>query len=223
MSKVLVWIGGAALLALALMPARDAASTAALPRVDVGVVSQSLSFEDMARSSDLILDAQVSRISPTLWNQDGGAYWEETVVDSAGLETIQVALPYYEVELVAGRAIVDTQGLAAATDQPLVLTIVGMSPMDAAQESDEGVMVFGLGEAALSPGQNGIFFVQQGSLAWRDGQRQVLRPTGAPAQSYLSTNPDGQVFNPAAGIAPTGMVDLVDQIRELRGEAGETR
>jgi hypothetical protein len=223
MSKLLVWVCGAALLALALMPQRNDVSTVADERVDVGVVHQTLSFEDMVRGSDIILDARIARISPTLWNQDGGAYWEETVVDSAGLETIQVGLPYYEVELDAGQTIIDAQGLAAATDQPLVLTIVGMSPMDKAHDGDAGVMVFGLGESALAEGQQGLFFVQQSSLAWRDGERQVLRPTGAPAQSYLATKADGQLFNPAAEIAPSSQDEIVSRILAIRGGAGETR
>ena len=129
-TQPLTWILGLAAIALSAFAWLGAPAADPAERVDVDVAYQSASFEQLARDSNVVASGQVVRISPTRWNQDDGTYWERTLTDAAGLETIEVALPYYQIEIAPERFVVDAGGGLSADGGPLTLTVVGMSPLD---------------------------------------------------------------------------------------------
>ncbi len=227
------WLAGtvtiASLLVLglaALVPAPER-SLARLPQdpaglpADVDVAYQALTFDQMARQSGAILAGQVTRISPTLWNQDGGEYWEETITDAAGLQTLDHALPYYEIELAVSEPIVDAIGLDARirAGQPIVLTVIGMSPRqdpDTAAASADA-MVVADGDTRLHVGDAIVAFARPTRMAWRDGSRAILAPMGAPAQSAVRVGP-ADVSSDGIPSDDTMALDaLKDQILAARG------
>ena len=220
----LTWILGLAVIALSAFAWRGAPAAGQPERVDVDVAYQSASFEQLALESSVIASGQVTRISPTRWNQDDGTYWERTITDAAGLETIEVALPYYQIEIAPERFVVDGGSGPSADGGRLTLTVVGMSPIDDPDGSGTGLAVSeqSLEQTALGEGDRVLFFASPMEIDWLGGSRKVLGPTGAPGQSFLGLAPDGRFASPAAGVAPAALDDLAARILSLRGEGGAT-
>ena len=106
--RTLVW-AGFALAAVVVAAAGWQLGGAALAsrggpeQVTADVSYQSLPFAEMARAAELVVAGQVTAVSETRWNQDSGAFWEESNIDAQGLETVDSALPYYEVTVLADR------------------------------------------------------------------------------------------------------------------------
>jgi hypothetical protein len=187
--------------------------------LDVDVTYQALSFDQMATQAGAILAGRVTRISPTLWNQDSGEYWEEVTVDAAGLETSNGALPYYEIELEVSDPIVDTLGLDAqiGAGQPVVLTVIGMNPDE---DPDTAVGVAAMtsmdGEARLRVGDSVVAFAEPTRMTWRSGTRPILAPMGAPEQGLHRLGKPGAVDSASQADSLTTLDQLKAQVTTAR-------
>lgn len=221
-TQPLTWILGLAAIALSAFAWLGAPAADPAERIDVDVAYQSASFEQLARESNVVASGQVVRISPTRWNQDDGTYWERTLTDAAGLETIEVALPYYQIEIAPERFVVDAGGGLSADGGPLTLTVVGMSPLDDPAGAGLAVSEQSLEQTAPRVGDRVLVFATPMEIDWLGGSRKVLGPTGAPGQSVLGLAPDGRFVSPGAGLAPATLDDLAARILSLRGAGGTT-
>jgi hypothetical protein len=194
------------------------------PKQAPGFVAASyaaVSFEEMAKRSQVILAGQVTNIGETKWNQDNGSYWEETVKDDIG-ETTIAGLPYYEVTILPEQIILDSVG----TEGQLVITVIGTSPANS-QEA-------GMGDFSLKPGNEVVVFVRQGQLAWRSGEvtydqetnsfdsghRSVLFFMGNPDSSYLLKGADDLYRSSvdqeqASPLSLDELIKVIEEIREL--------
>jgi hypothetical protein len=170
----------------------NSATYAGRPPVAVEMTYATVSFDEMIARADIILAGQVTKIGETKWNQDSGAYWEQSIKDDNG-ETIVHALPYYEVMLTPEQIIIDSLGIKG--DQ-LVITVIGTSPSD---------YQTAIHENSLKSGDNIITFVRKAEIAWwagevtfnketnsfESGKKPVLLFMGSPDSSYLLRRPDG--------------------------------
>lgn len=158
-------------------------------------------------SDDLIMQADASfvghivSISPAQWNQDSGEYWEEE-----GAATVA----YHEIEVTVVQTLVDTIGLAPQ----ITLTVVGNSPTGSRQSP--GVAMASDVDHSLQVGDQAIFFVQQGHMAWRGGMRPVISLIGYPRTSYLIRQRDALYHSERPGEAPISLEALITKIRTKR-------
>jgi hypothetical protein len=179
-----------------------------------------ISFEEMVRTADLIVSGQVAEIGKTKWNQDGGEYWEETYKDEGG-ETRIGAFPYFEVTLSPEQVVFDP---SHAADQPIVVTLIGMSPSDTQAAPDE---------LGLRPGSEIVAFIRHGEVAWWRGQldydkvsgsfsigrKPVLQFMGVPNESYMRLGEDG-LFKFATRLDQTealSLAELTMLVQDVRG------
>jgi len=197
-----------------------AAPASGSEQVLVHVAYQAQTFEEMATGAGAVLAGRVARISPTMWNQDDGTYWEESTARADGGETTRGAVPYYEIELLVADTIVDEVGVSdqVAVGRPVVLTVIGMNPEDERQaiEAIEGVRVAD-GDTHLAVGDQALVFAEPSRMAWRTGTRPVLQLMGDPAASAMPMRPDGAYD--AAGqsdAAPATLDALKDRVLALR-------
>jgi len=197
--------------------AREDAQAAVVP-LDTDVTYQALTFDELANQAGAILAGRVTRISPTLWNQDGGAYWETVVTDAQGLETIDAALPYYEIELAVSESIVDALGLDAriGAGQPVVLTVIGMSPDEDPDTASAEAMTVADGKSRLRVGDAVVAFAEPARMAWRDGSRPILALMGEPEQAYVRIGGSGAVDGEAMATALLSLDQVKDQIMAAR-------
>lgn len=190
--------------------------------VDVDVAYVQLSFDELARQADEILVGKVLDVSPTLWNQDSGEYWEETIRDAAGLETIETALPYYEVRLQVLRPVLVRGALAGriAASEPVVVTAVGMSPLDDPDTVSAAGVTTADGAMPFAPGSTVAVFAGAGEIAWRGGaMRPVLQLLGDPAQSV---RPIGAVVEGRSATTDAEAIErFVARVKVLRGAVTE--
>lgn len=158
-----------------------------------------MSFNERLTQAEAIFSGIVTEVSPTRWNQDSGAYWQE--VDERG-EQVRQALPLYTVTLAV------QESLAGATplDKFVTLTIVGSSPLDKGFDS---------AERPLQTGDEVVILARQTELTWRDGTRLVWYLLGNPYESYLVKSADGLYHLPdsADGFTPDSLLTQIAQIR----------
>lgn len=134
-----------------------------------------MSLPDRIEAADSVVHGTVTSISPTLWNQDSGLYWEETLFDGEG-ETTYTALPYYEVEL----SVIDLPISFRRVEKTIVVTVLGQSPVDSP-----------FAESSVLPGDDIVLFARDGEIAWRGGRHSVFLPVGDPKTSFLRRDLDG--------------------------------
>lgn len=153
--------------------------------------------------SSSIFTGVITSISPTLWNQDSGEYWEDTSQDGT---TRYVALPYF------------TLGISSTTPLfgkiPVInrsfVTILGKSPSECNQ-----VLA-----SSLKIGNKVIVFTRMTELAWRyEQKKQILGLIADPTQSILIQGNDGLFHETYQSDAPeaTGisLEHLQQQIAEI--------
>jgi hypothetical protein len=185
------WAGFGLAAAVVALAGWQLGARAVAPRREVALSYQTMSFDEMARAADVVVAGRVTAVSPTRWNQDSGEWWERTIVDGYGLQTVDSALPYYEITVAADRLLVDGLGLASAPDEPVVFTVVGTSPLDVPAADGVTVQLGGFGPGAVDAPVGGTVavFARQTQLAWRDGTRRVLQPVGEPAGAIVRLGP----------------------------------
>ena len=185
----------------------------------VHLMYQIETFPQMAVKANAVVAGQVLDISGTKWNQDDGTFWDRET--AAGQS--ETALPYYEITLRADDPIVDTTTQGISAGSTVVLTVVGMNPIDEQQISQNlGIAAGDHGPEGLRKGQRIVAFAQNTRLAWRQGTKPVLQLMGHPEQSYFTTVANGN-FESHAQDAPSGsLADLKAQVLALRaGQATE--
>jgi len=190
------------------------------PAAAVEMSYGAVTFEEMIERANVILTGRVTNIGETRWNQDSGAYWEETIKDEIG-ETTVPALPYYEVTISPEQIIADSFGILA--DQ-LVVTVIGTSPVDYPATDHD---------ASLKRGDEIVAFVRQGEIAWYNGKvtynkatfsfetgmKPVLLFMGYPDNSYLLKGQDGlyRFLARPEQPSPFSLGELTKLIQEKRG------
>jgi len=225
------WLAGIAAVAVVaalglLRQSQASVPAGAVAKVDVDVAYQALNFEQMATQAGAVIVGEVTRVSPTVWNQDGGTFWEETVTDAQGRESSNTALPYYEVELKVAEPIVDTVGVAkaAAAGRPVVLTVIGMNPAEDPDTAAAGGVLSGDGATGLAAGQSIVVFAERTRMAWRSGTRPILQLMGEPQHAYFTVASGGVIdgANLATTHGEATLDSLKHQILALRsGRATE--
>lgn len=215
---------GAVAVVLAQRAGRAETARGAAPQVVSHVTYEQLSFDQLATTAQGVYVGTIVDVSRTKWNQDSGAYWEETITDAQGLETIDAALPYYEVVLDVDQPIVDEVDAvtdAAGSGRRVVFTVIGMSPADEADAVREALGV-GTGEdhAHIAAGQPAVVFAERATIAWRGGSRTVLQLIGDPRQSVVPVAVDGLPGSDghADAGAPATLDGLAAQVRALRAD-----
>lgn len=162
-------------------------------RLGSGVVADvtyvDVTLSEMVQTAPLIVVGTVLDVSGTRWNQDDGTFWEKTIVDKYGEQTVDSAVPYHRVELQVERTLVDRVGLEG---DRLSLTVVGMGhdlggAHSVGDGESEGVISLASDTVSAEQGDRVIAFVQPGQLAWRDGRMlPVFVPMGAPGAAVMS-------------------------------------
>lgn len=184
-----------------------------------GVVAD-VSYADLplaakVAGAPLIVTGTVVDISPTRWNQDDGTFWETTVEDAYGTQTIDSAVPYHTVTVRIERTLADALGIAKDT---VALTVVGMGRDAAVGHGPDGadaagVLSLSVDSVSAAEGERVVAFVRPGELAWRDGApRRVLVPMGSPGSTVLSE----AVLNSGAFAEAPSFDALVAQIEQAR-------
>ncbi|MCL7453403.1 MAG: hypothetical protein M8467_10190 [Anaerolineae bacterium] len=185
------------------------------------------SFEWMLENADVIAAGKVLAIGQTRWNQDNGEYWEESLQDDSGSETVVSATPCYTLTLSVDRLLVGSLGLK---EDRLVTTVVGVSPLDQ--------------PAATPPfhpriGDEIVAFVRRGEIGWYNGdirydpeggfeigRKTALLFVGGPDNAHLITNGQGLYYRPSATqspFAPAAELTRAISLDELATMVGEKR
>jgi len=185
------------------------------------------SFEWMLENADIIAAGKVLAIGQTRWNQDNGEYWEESLQDDSGFETVVSATPCYTLTLSVDRLLVGSLGLK---EDRLVTTVVGVSPLDQ--------------PAATPPfhpriGDEIVAFVRRGEIGWYNGdirydpeggfeigRKTALLFAGGPDNAHLIINGQGLYHRPSATqspFAPAAELTRAISLDELATMVGEKR
>ncbi|NIT59522.1 MAG: hypothetical protein GWN00_25880 [Aliifodinibius sp.] len=126
-----------------------------------------VSIDEQIKLADVIVAGTITSISKTRWNQDSGEYWEEVVKDEIE-ETIHTALPYYTIEILVNKPI-----LNAKSGEKLVATVIGMSPLEEQNRNSHRLQV----------NKEAVVFMRHSEMAWRDGTRPILQLMSTPEKS----------------------------------------
>lgn len=186
-------------------------------------VASDVSYNDVPLMSKvakapLIVTGTVLDISPTRWNQDDGAFWEDTAVDALGVQTVDSAVPYHTVTIRVDETLTDALGFTAGSGGKLTLTVVGMREDEVAGRHPDGAGVLALASDSVSAnvGERVIAFVHPGQLAWRGGpMRSILAPMGSPGTTVLSE----AVLDSGAFVEAPSFGALVAKVEAGRGAA----
>ena len=182
------------------------------------VVYADLPLATKVATAPLIVTGTVVDVSPTRWNQDDGTFWEKTVTDAYGEQTVDSAVPYHTVTVRVDETFADALGAAKDT---VVLTVVGMGRDAEAGHGPDGadaagVMSLSTDSVSATAGERVIAFARPGQLAWRDGtMRSVLVPMGSPGSTVLSE----AVLDSGAFAEVQSFDALVAQVAAARGGA----
>ncbi|MEO8084052.1 MAG: hypothetical protein ABI780_09535 [Ardenticatenales bacterium] len=198
-------------------------------------VASDVSYNDVPLMSKvakapLIVTGTVLDISPTRWNQDDGAFWEDTAVDALGVQTVDSGVPYHTVTIRVDETLADSLGFTAGSGGKLTLTVVGMREdqvagrhPDSADGADgvdgadgTGVLALASDSVSANVGERVIAFVHPGQLAWRGGpMRSILAPMGSPGTTVLSE----AVLDSGAFVEAPTFGALVAKVEAGRGAA----
>ena len=159
------------------LPTTQNASATVQPQAHVFEASyEYLTLDELIAQADLIVIGQVIDISPARWNQDSGLFWQ---ADHSSFAT----LPYHQLEIAVSQVLAGD----VATDQTLTVTVLGASPAGSFDSQDTVV-----GEPAhrLQVGQEQLFLLRQGEIAWRGRRQPAILFLGYPGDSYLTQGAD---------------------------------
>jgi hypothetical protein len=153
--------------------------------------------EEQIELADVIIKGTIKEISQTQWNQDSGEYWEE-VVKGDDFEYIQTALPFYTISIKTENTLLADQEMG----EEVAITVVGTSPLDN-------------GEGDFSIGDRVVVLAVHSELAWRDGERSILKFLSAPEASLYEQGEDGlyRINHDKKGVS---FEDLIAQIAQKR-------
>jgi hypothetical protein len=143
-------------------------------QVEISTTYASVTRDEMLSKADAIFVGRVAEITPALWNQNSGEYWEDAD-DSA--------LPYHQVKLDVLNPLVNTK-----KGQQVVVTVLGSGPVGELWAKEQ--QVIGTADYRFQVGTKGVFFVKKGQIGWLEPTgktqlRPVLAFMGSPTLSYL--------------------------------------
>lgn len=144
-------------------------------RANVHTSYAEVPIDEQIEKADVIVAGTVVDVSPTKWNQDSGEYWEELGGDEE-VEQPHVAVAYYTIIVATEQPIIANEGLSSTVE----VTVVGISPLD---EKDA--------EFSIDIGDNVVILASEAKLAWRNGERSVLKFLSAPEASLYQQGEDG--------------------------------
>lgn len=197
-------------------------------RLAGGGVAADVSYSDLplatkVAKAPLIVTGTVVDVSPTRWNQDDGTFWEETVDDAYGTQTVDSAVPYHVVTIKIDRTLADTLGVTASSGGKVAVTVVGMRDGGGFEEARKpdgapGVLALSSDSVSANAGERVVAFVRPGQLAWRGGaMRAVLAPMGSPGTTVLSE----AVVNSGAFAEVPSFDALVARVEQARTGAAD--
>lgn len=160
-----------------------------------------VTFEEMARNATAIFVGQITKISPPQWNQDSGEDWRQW-------ETAMAALPIRYLEVAVIKPITETEALTT----PLSITTLAL---DVTLDEKGNIAHYDETASGLKTGDQAVFFVRQGKIAWRNGARPANMFLGAPEQSYFKLQDDG-LYHGQLIEKPLALETLIQRILEAR-------
>jgi len=164
-------------------------------RVESRVNYVALPFDELVKTSDVILVGKVIELTPSRWNQDSGEYWAD-------------GMQYHLIRIEASQFIVDNIG---ASSQKTIEIMVG------GESIAEGNYDYN-----LNVGDEVIAFASLVDLAWRGGTKSMLQVSTTPSLAFfVRQNPSGEfagVIVNRLGQSNLSMLlpDLIAKIEEIR-------
>lgn len=171
-------------------------------RVSVHTSYAEVPVDEQIEKADVIVAGTVTDISKTQWNQDSGEYWEE-VVTHEGVEQPRVAVAYYTINVSTEQPLIAEESLSNNVE----VTIVGMSPLNEREA-----------KFPIAVGNKVVILATQSEMAWRDGQRSILKFLSAPEASLFQQGEDGlyRINLDKQGVT---FEELVSKIADVRPDA----
>lgn len=159
-------------------------------------------IDEQIQKSDLVVSGTITHISETQWNQDGGEYWEQVVVD----DQLHTPIPYFTITVLQDKAI---SGQGASSGRSIDLTVVAFSPIDTEDPSFD-----------LAIGDEGVFVMRRSHLAWyKKGSKLSKKPIWAVlshpnASIYLKASDD--LYRVRGKSEAMTLSQLENKVRNLR-------
>ncbi len=150
--------------------------------------SERLTREVMIGTANTIFVGQITHISPTSWNQNSGDFWNDGFL----LHTIDIQI----LQFIAAQDIV-------SDEQTITITVLGNSPIETPNDDH------------LQVGEQGIFFIKETEIAWKEGNKVVNSFLGVPSDSYFLLGGDG-LYHGRANETPVSLEELIQQISDQR-------
>lgn len=135
-------------------------------RVESQVDYVALPFDELVKTSDVILVGKVVELTPSRWNQDSGEYWAD-------------GMQYHLVRIEVSQFIVDKIG---ASSQKTIEIMVG------GESIAEGNYDYN-----LNVGDEVFAFAGLVDLAWKGGTKSMLQVSTTPSLAFfVRQNPSGE-------------------------------
>lgn len=134
-------------------------------------------FESMTDEATAIFVGKITKISPAQWNQDSGEDWRKW-------ETNIGAFPIRKLEVEVVTPITETEKLDSPLQIIVIAEEIGLDEQGNIVNQEEKTH-------GLQTGDQAVFFVRRGRMAWRSGIRYDLLFLGDPRRSYFKLQDDG--------------------------------
>ena len=157
-----------------------------------------MTFDERIAQANSAITGKVLQISPTLWNQDSGQYWESDQTS---------ALPYFTIEIAIDRVIFADEPL----NETLIVTAIGQSPVGN-QDADNDIQAEQ--SVNLQVGDEVVVLAQKTEMAWRDGSRAIWQLMGLPSESFLRQGTDGLYY--LGNTVQGSLENVIEQIHAKR-------
>lgn len=157
-----------------------------------------MTFDERIAQANSAIAGKVLQISPTLWNQDSGQYWESDQT---------TALPYFTIEIAVDRVIFADEPLK----ETLTVTVIGQSPVGSLDADND---IQAEQSVNLQVGDEVVVLAQKTEMAWRDGSRPIWQLMGLPSESYLQKGADGLFY--LAGVVQGSLEQVIEQVATKR-------
>ncbi len=134
-------------------------------------------FESMTDEATAIFVGKITSISPPQWNQDSGEDWRKE-------ETDMLAFPIRKLEVEIVTPITETEKF----DSPVQIIVIAE---DIWLDEKGNIVNHEEMTHGLQTGNQAVFFILKGEMAWRSGIRSAILFLGDPRQSYFKLQDDG--------------------------------
>lgn len=134
-------------------------------------------FEELTDEATAIFVGKITNISAPQWNQDSGEDWHKEEKDMG-------AFPIRTLDVEIVQPITETEKLTSTVQIMVIAESISLD--ENGNIVDHEKMTHG-----LQTGDQAIFFVRRGEIAWRSGMRYEILFLGDPIQSYFKLQGDG--------------------------------